>query len=86
MAWRRHKTHKEETKAVRKALTDKGYKVRHVGHGHGTAWAWLDITVAAQVFASRDQTRQAVIRIAKTVTGRGGAPGGESLVQVGGRA
>ena len=46
MAWRLQATHKEETKAVKSALLAAGLDVRRVGHGHGTAWGWLDIYLA----------------------------------------
>lgn len=43
--WRRHKTHREETQAVKKALEKAGIKFRHVGHDRGTAWGWLEINL-----------------------------------------
>jgi hypothetical protein len=46
MAWRKQETHKEETKAVKAALVAAGLDVLKVGHGHGTAWGWLHITLA----------------------------------------
>ncbi len=33
----------EETKAVKKALADAGFKVSRVGHGRGTACTWLEV-------------------------------------------
>lgn len=44
MSWRKHETHAEETKALRKALSAAGINAR-VGHGTGTAWAWLEINI-----------------------------------------
>lgn len=44
MSWRKHETHKEETKAVKQALTKAGIKAT-VGHGRGTAWGWLEINI-----------------------------------------
>jgi len=38
MSWRNHSTHREETKAVKKALEKAGIKFKKVGHGTGTAW------------------------------------------------
>ena len=72
----------EETKAVRKALADKGYKVLHVGHGTGTARCWLHIKVASQPECLRHETMQAVIRIAEKVTGRLGDYDGRINVDV----
>ena len=46
MAWRNHDTHKEETKAVKAALKALGINAK-VGHGHGTAWSWLEINLGA---------------------------------------
>ena len=43
MGWRNHATHREETVAVKKALKQQGIAFSHVGHGQGTAWAWLEI-------------------------------------------
>jgi len=36
--------HREETKAVKKALRAVGISAR-VDHGHGTAWGWLHVYV-----------------------------------------
>jgi hypothetical protein len=46
MAWRKQETHGEETKAVKAALIAAGFDVLKVGHGQGTAWGWLHITLA----------------------------------------
>lgn len=42
--WRNHKTHREETQAVKKALKEAGIEAK-VGHGTGTAWGWLEINL-----------------------------------------
>lgn len=44
MSWRKHETHKAETKAVKAALKAAGISAK-VGHGKGTAWAWLHIHI-----------------------------------------
>jgi len=44
MSWRKHTTHKEETKAVKTALAAAGIPAK-VGHGKGTAWSWLEINI-----------------------------------------
>jgi len=46
MAWRKQESHGEETKAVKAALITAGFDVLKVGHGKGTAWGWLHITLA----------------------------------------
>ena len=46
MAWRNQANHKEETKVVKAALLAAALDVRGVGHGHGTAWGWLEIRLA----------------------------------------
>ena len=48
MAWRKFENHKEETKAVKAALVKAGYQGVKVGHGTGTAWGWLRVTVTIQ--------------------------------------
>jgi hypothetical protein len=42
--WRKHRTHREETQAVKKALEKAGIKAK-VGHDTGTAWGWLVINL-----------------------------------------
>jgi len=42
MSWRKHQSHRAETIAVKKALAKAGIQAT-VGHGTGTAWAWLEI-------------------------------------------
>lgn len=46
MSWRKHETHAQETKAVRKALQAAGINAK-VGHGTGTAWSWLEVNIGA---------------------------------------
>jgi hypothetical protein len=46
MAWRNHASHKEETKTVKTALKAAGINAK-VGHGSGTAWAWLEINIGS---------------------------------------
>lgn len=91
-AWRKHETHAEETKAVKAAL--KAAKINaKVGHGSGTAWAWLEIDLGpmprdedergqrarwAQGYY-REITREA-LRIAREVTGRSGEHDGDILI------
>lgn len=41
---------KEETKIVKKALSDRGIKSR-VTHGNGTAWGWLEVYVGPNPYA-----------------------------------
>ncbi len=36
---------KEETRKVKKHLIGLGYKNIRVGHGTGTAWSWLEVSV-----------------------------------------
>ena len=70
--WRKQRTHRTETKAVKTALTKAGYRNVRVGHGSGTAWEWLDIHCSPKPDQSSEHKRAAVIRIAKQVTGRHG--------------
>lgn len=46
MSWRTHRSHQEETRAVKAALAAAGFPHARVGHGRGTAWGWLEITVS----------------------------------------
>jgi len=48
MSWRKHESHKEETKAVKKALEQAGINAK-VGHGSGTAWGWLEINIGSRL-------------------------------------
>lgn len=45
MTWRIHPDHWSETKAVKRALAKAGFRHARVGHGTGTAWAWLEVRV-----------------------------------------
>jgi len=68
MSWRKHESHREETKAVKQALKDAGINAS-VGHGTGTAWSWLEISVDGGVDR---ELRERVISIALEVTDRHG--------------
>jgi len=80
VSWRKHKTHREETAAVKAALQKAGIAAK-VGHGTGTAWAWLEINVGPGYNGSeyRDMRRR-VLRIATAVTGRSGDYDGDIIV------
>ena len=58
---------REETKTVKAALKRAGFKVKHVGHGRGTAWGWLDVQLAEPYTRDRDQEAVKVVQLA---TGR----------------
>lgn len=77
MSWRNHKTHREETKAVKEALLKAGFPNVRVGHSTGTAWAWLAIHCDAKPGQSWQDKRIEALRIAKAVTGRHGDYDGE---------
>ena len=81
MSWRNHKSHREETKAVKEALRKRGIDAK-VGHGTGTAWGWLEIRPVSYPKELNDwQTRRAVIlSIVRQITGRHGDYNGEVLV------
>ena len=70
--WRKQRTHRTETKAVKAALTKAGFRNVRVGHGTGTAWEWLDIYCSAKPGQSSQDKRREVLRIAKQITGRHG--------------
>jgi hypothetical protein len=72
MTWRNHKTHREETKAVKDALIQAGFTNVKVGHGTGTAWGWLIIHCDNKPGQSYEAKRLEVLGIAKAVTGRHG--------------
>lgn len=93
MSWRNHDSHKEETKAVKKALADAGIKAS-VTHGTGTAWGWLHINIGdprsrdglvAEEFGSRYSDKEVelhkkVMKIVQGVTGRHGEYDGEIII------
>jgi hypothetical protein len=56
MSWRNFESHKEETKAVKQALADVAIRAK-VGHGTGTAWAWLDIHVLNRLSIHHDREK-----------------------------
>jgi len=45
MSWRKYENHKEETRAVKKALVG-DYPDVSVKHGNGTAWGWLRVSLS----------------------------------------
>lgn len=94
MSWRNHKSHKEETKAVKQALARKGIKAK-VGHGRGTAWGWLEINLGdpkkrngiivdgfgLQTYTEEERhLHDKVMMIAQEITGRHGDHSGEILI------
>ena len=78
--WRNHKTHREETKAVKEALVKAGFPNVRVGHGTGTAWGWLEIRCDAKPGQSYQDKRSEALRLARAITGRGGDYDGDILV------
>ena len=55
MTWRNFDNHRDEVKAVKKALAAVGINAR-VGHGRGTAWSWLHINIGeGQQFGDHDK-------------------------------
>lgn len=76
--WRKHKSHRDETQAVKEALRKARLPFRKVCHGSGTAWGWLHIYAGEN--ASRE-TCDRILRVAQEVTGRHGDYQGEILVQ-----
>ena len=45
MSWRNQNSHREETRAVKKAIEKAGIHPKKVGHDTGTAWGWLVINL-----------------------------------------
>ena len=72
MSWRKHKTHRAETAAVKAALIQAGFKNVRVGHGTGTAWGWLHIHCDPKPGQSFQGKMREAIMIAQAVTGRHG--------------
>lgn len=94
MNWRNHKTHREETKAVKQALARRGIKAK-VGHGKGTGWAWLEINLGdpkhrngliidqfglGRYTKKERHFQDKVLLIAQEITGRHGDYSGEILI------
>ncbi len=93
MTWRKHDSHKEETKAVKKALADAGIKAK-VSHGRGTAWGWLHINLGdpktrdglkkeefGDTYTEKElELHRKVLRIAQETTGRRGEYDGEIMI------
>lgn len=67
-------TRRQETKMVKAALYDAGIKAR-VGHGSGTSWGWLYITVDRSLMLKNE-----IVEIAQRVTGRKGDYDGDISV------
>lgn len=93
MAWRNQDNHREETKAVKKALAEAGIKAK-VTHGTGTAWAWLHINIGdpkmrngfkpapfEHLYTEEELAlHRKVLKIVQEVTGRHGDYDGEIIV------
>lgn len=93
MAWRNQDSHKEETKAVKKALADAGIKAK-VTHGRGTAWGWLHINLGDPrkrdglkkeeygfVYTEKElELHKKALKIAREITGRHGEYDGEITI------
>ena len=93
MAWRNQANHKEETKAVKKALADAGINAK-VTHGRGTAWGWLHINIgdAKQRNGVKQESfgyqyteeelafHRKVLKIAQETTGRHGEYEGKIII------
>ena len=75
-------TPRQETTAVKKALIEVGFdkQVVSVGHGHGTAAAWLEILVNQT--DGYDESYERAIATAQKVTGRHGDYSGQINVTV----
>jgi len=70
---------REETYAVKRALTRAGIQFRHVGHERGTACEWLKIKLMPGTPRSVEDE---AIRVAQTVTGRHGEYDGRIVSRV----
>lgn len=78
MSWRNFTNHRSETKAVKAALRKAGIPFTKVGHGTGTAWAWLEIYLGNQ--ANHKLYGQQTLSLAKSITGRTGEYNGDILI------
>ncbi len=81
VTWRKHETHREETKAVKAALQRAGISFTKVGHGTGTAWGWLHIDLAEPWKPGPQTLDEEALRVAQQATGRHGQYDGCILVQ-----
>lgn len=93
MAWRNHDSHREETKAVKKALADAGIKAS-VTHSTGTACGWLYVNigdprkrnglikeeVGYRYTEEEVAFQRKVLKIIQETTGRHGDYNGEIIV------
>lgn len=78
MSWRNFQNHRDETRAVKQALTKARIPFSKIGHGRGTGWAWLEIYLGNRETYQRYADK--VLRIAQDVTGRTGDYNGEILI------
>lgn len=46
MSWRKFEDHKAESREVKKFLVGQGYQNVKVGHGRGTSWGWLEVSIS----------------------------------------
>mgnify|MGYP001558289436 CR=1 FL=1 len=81
MSWRNQSSHRQETREVKAALLKVGVPVRSVGHGKGTAWGWLEISLDWPQNCDWQKLRAEAIHIARQVTGREGEYDGKILVK-----
>lgn len=93
MTWRNQANHREETKAVKRALADSGINAK-VTHGRGTAWGWLHINIGDpkqrngfksapfdyQYSEEEMALHRKVLKIAQEITGRHGEYEGEIII------
>ncbi|MBA7710599.1 hypothetical protein ES703_119544 [subsurface metagenome] len=88
MSWRKHTTHREETKAVKAALAAAGIPAK-VGHGKGTAWSWLEINIGKDLYPDENSPRLSqewrerhnkALMIAVEASGRTAESGREILI------
>ncbi len=72
-------TRRQETKIVKDALLAAGYTGVKVGHGTGSAYGWLDITITG--IGANGNNRANVLAIAQKVTGRHGDYDGDICIE-----
>lgn len=94
MTWRKQENHREETKAVKKALASAGIDAK-VTHGTGTAWGWLHVNIGSpklrggfkpepndhQYTDEEDALHKKVLKIVQEITGRHGDYDGEIIIR-----
>ena len=61
--WRREVREKRqrETKAVKQALVRGGFPAVSVGHGRGTAWGWIDVSLHEPYNAERFDLARGIV-------------------------